>query len=88
MFAARSDLLADANPVCGYGVAVRPGRDGPLVFVAGYDEANRLYARTGGDSAPFVDTACGIVTDDGRHAMGVCAADLNADGCEEIYVHN
>ena len=88
MFADRSDLLADADPVRGYGVTVTPGRDGPLVFVAGYGEANRLYARTGGPGAPFVDTACGIVADDGRHAMGVCAADLDADGCEEIYVHN
>ena len=36
MFADRSDLLADADPVRGYGVTVTPGRDGPLVFVAGY----------------------------------------------------
>ena len=88
MFADRSDLLAAADPVRGYGVTVTPGRDGPLVFVAGYGEANRLYARAGDAEAPFVDTACGIVADDGRHAMGVCAADLDADGCEEIYVHN
>ena len=103
MFADRSDLLADSDPVRGYGVAVTPGRDGPLVFVAGYGEPNRLYARTshgngrsgrGGDgddeagSRRFSDTACGIVADGDRHAMGVCAADVDADGCEEIYVHN
>ncbi|SMO52073.1 CRTAC1 family protein [Halorubrum cibi] len=88
MFADRSDLLADADPVRGYGVAVTPGRDGPLVFVAGYGEPNRLYAREKGDSGTFVDTACGIVADGDRHAMGVCAADVDADGCEEIYVHN
>lgn len=85
MFADRSDLLADTTPVRGYGAAVTPGRDGPLVFVAGYGESNRLYAR---DRGRFVDTACGIVADSDRHAMGVCAADLDADGCEEIYVHN
>ena len=85
MFTERSDLLADADPIRGYGVAVTPGRDGPLVFVAGYGEPNRLYSRDGDE---FVDTACGIVADDTRHGMGVCAADLDADGCEELYVHN
>ncbi|AZQ14041.1 CRTAC1 family protein [Halorubrum sp. PV6] len=85
MFTERSDLVADDDPVRGYGVAVTPGRDGPLVFVAGYGEPNRLYAR---DGDRFVDTACGIVADGTRHGMGVCAADLDADGCEEVYVHN
>ena len=85
MFADRSDLLADADPMRGYGAAVTPGRDGPILFVAGYGEANRLYTR---DGDRFVDTACGIVADRERHAMGVCAADLDADGCEEVYVHN
>ncbi|OYR58771.1 CRTAC1 family protein [Halorubrum halodurans] len=88
MFADRSDLLADADPVRGYGVAVTPGRDGPLVFVAGYGEPNRLYARDADGEGRFTDTACGIVADGDRHAMGVCAADVDADGCEEIYVHN
>jgi len=85
MFVDRSDLLADAGPIRGYGVAVTPGRDGPLVFIAGYGEANRLYTR---DGERFRDTACGIVADDDRHGMGVCAADIDGDGCEEIYVHN
>jgi hypothetical protein len=85
MFTERSDLLADVDPVRGYGLAVTPGREGPLVFVAGYGEPNRLYAR---DGDRFVDTACGIVADGTRHGMGVCAADLDADGCEEVYVHN
>ena len=85
MLTERSDILADADPVRGYGLAVTPGRDGPLVFVAGYGEPNRLYSR---DGDAFVDTACGIVADGTRHGMGVCAADLDADGCEELYVHN
>jgi len=85
MFEERSDILADADPVRGYGLAVTPGRDGPLLFVAGYGEPNRLYSR---DGDAFVDTACGIVADGTRHGMGVCAADLDADGCEELYVHN
>ncbi|GAB6877949.1 CRTAC1 family protein [Halorubrum gandharaense] len=78
-------LLSSAPPMRGYGVSVTPGREGPLVFVAGYGEPNRLYARRNGR---FVDTACGIVADGDRHGMGVCAADLDADGCEEVYVHN
>ncbi|OTF13348.1 RNA-binding protein, partial [Halorubrum sp. SD612] len=85
MFTERSGLLDDGRPMRGYGVAVTPGRDGPLVFVAGYGEPNRLYARKDGR---YVDTACGIVADGTRHGMGVCAADLDADGCEEVYVHN
>jgi len=85
MFTERSDILADADPIRGYGLAVTPGRDGPLVFVAGYGEPNRLYSRNDNE---FVDTACGIVADGTRHGMGVCAADLDADGCEEVYVHN
>ena len=85
MFSDRSGLLRDADPMRGYGVSVTPGRDGPLVFVAGYGEPNRLYAR---EDDGFVDTACGIVADGDRHGMGVCAADVDADGCEEVYVHN
>ncbi|MFC7186952.1 CRTAC1 family protein [Halorubrum yunnanense] len=85
MFTERSDLAGADDPMRGYGVAVTPGRDGPLVFVAGYGEPNRLYAR---DGDRLVDTACGIVADGTRHGMGVCAADLDADGCEEVYVHN
>ncbi|GAA0542864.1 CRTAC1 family protein [Halorubrum ejinorense] len=85
MFTERSALVDDGRPMRGYGVAVTPGRDGPLVFVAGYGEPNRLYAR---DGDRFTDTACGIVADGTRHGMGVCAADLDADGCEEVYVHN
>ncbi len=85
MFVDRSDLLADVEPMRGYGVAVTPGRDGPIVFVAGYGESNRLYTA---DGSRFVDSACGIVSDDARHGMGVCAADMDGDGNEEIYVHN
>lgn len=85
MFRDRSDLLADDDDVRGYGVAVTPGPDGPFVFVAGYGEPNRLYTREDGR---FVDTACGIVADGDRHGMGVCAADVDGDGCEELYVHN
>ena len=85
MFRDRSELVAGSDPIRGYGVSVTPGREGPLVFVAGYGESNRLYAR---DGDRLVDTACGIVADGDRHGMGVCAADVDADGCEEVYIHN
>ena len=85
MFTERSALVEDREPIRGHGVAVTPGRDGPLVLVAGYGEPNRLYAR---DGDRFVDTACGIVADGAGHGTGACAADLDADGCEEVYVHN
>ncbi|AUX10109.1 hypothetical protein AArcSl_2488 [Halalkaliarchaeum desulfuricum] len=90
MFRDVSDRLVDDGAMRGYGAAVTPGRRGPIAFVCGYDGANRLYqpadgSDTGGN---LVDVACGIVADSGRHAIGVAAADLDADGCEELYVHN
>lgn len=80
-----SELLADNPPFRGYGAAVSVDSDGPLVFVAGFGEANRVL-RWRDDGV--VDTACGVLADDARHAIGVAAADLDADGREEVYVHN
>lgn len=85
MFRDLSDQIRDTTPLRGYGVAVTPGRDGPLALVCGYGDANRLYSWTG---TCLEDTACGIVADSRRHAVGVAAADFDADGIEEIYVHN
>lgn len=85
MFEDVSDRLADNAPMRGYGASVTPGRGGPLVFVAGYGGGNRLYQFEGDR---LVDRACGIVADEGRHAIAVAAADLDADGSEEVYVHN
>jgi hypothetical protein len=85
MFEDRSGLLADNPPFRGYGAGVTPGPDGPLVFVAGFGTDNRVLRYEDGT---VVDTACGVLADDGRHAIGVAAADLDADGREEVYVHN
>jgi hypothetical protein len=85
MFRDRSGELADGSPLRWYGAAVTPGPDGPLVVVAGFGDANRVLRWDGGE---LVDTACGVLADDGRHAIGVAAADLDADGREEVYVHN
>jgi hypothetical protein len=85
MFEDRSELLADNPPFRGYGAAVSAGPDGPCVFVAGFGDANRVLRWRSGELA---DAACGVLADEGRHAIGVAAADLDADGREEVYVHN
>jgi hypothetical protein len=85
MFEDRSEVLGENPPFRGYGAAVTPGPDGSAVFVAGFGDANRVLRwRDGG----VVDAACGVLADEGRHAIGVAAADLDADGREEVYVHN
>lgn len=85
MFEDRSGLLADNPAFRGGGAAVTPGPDGPCVFVAGFGCANRTLRWRNGE---LVDAACGILADDGHHALGVAAADIDADGREEVYVHN
>ena len=85
MFEDRSGLLADNPPFRGYGTAVTVGPDGPRMFVAGFGNANRVLRWRDGT---VVDAACGVLADEGRHAIGVAAADLDADGREEVYVHN
>ena len=85
MFADRSDSLANDTPHRGYGVAVTRGVDGPCALVTGYGPANHLL--TWRDGA-LRDVATRAVADEGRHAIGVVAADLDADGAEELYVHN
>ncbi|MGM0606114.1 MAG: CRTAC1 family protein [Halobacteriota archaeon] len=85
MFADRSDCLDSNPPLKGYGATVTPGTDGPMAFVAGFGYPNRLYSWTGDR---LVDRSCGILADEQSNAIGVAAADVDADGREEIYVHN
>jgi hypothetical protein len=85
MFRDRSGLFANNPSFRGYGAAVTVGPDGPLVFVAGFGDANRVLRF---EDDAVVDAACGVLADDSRHAIGVAAADLDADGREEVYVHN
>ncbi|WP_313694975.1 CRTAC1 family protein [Halorarum halobium] len=85
MFTDRSDALANERPHRGYGVAVTPGERGPCALVTGYGPANRLLSWRDG---ALRDVASPAVADEGRHAIGVAAADLDADGLEELYVHN
>lgn len=85
MFRDRTDRIGHNPPMKGYGAAVTSGLDGPAVFIAGFDGANRLYTW---DDGSLCDRACGILADETRSAIGVVAADFDADGHEEIYVHN
>ena len=85
MFADRSDAIADDTPHRGYGVAVTPGVSAPCALVTGYGPENRLLVWRDG---ALRDVATPAVADEGRHAIGVVAADLDADGAEELYVHN
>lgn len=85
MFSDRTDRLVDNDPFMGYGAAVTPSREGPLVFVTGHGEANRLFRWEDGH---LVDRSCGVLADTSREAIGIAAADMDADGLEEVYVHN
>ncbi|MFC6988405.1 FG-GAP repeat domain-containing protein [Haloplanus sp. GCM10025708] len=85
MFEDRSDRITTNPPFRGYGVAVTPAPDGPRAYVAGFGQPNRFLSWRDGE---FVDVSCGILADEGNHALGVAAADLDEDGREEVYVHN
>ena len=85
MFSDRTDLLVDNAAFMGYGAAVTPGPEGPLVFVTGHGEANRLLRF---EEGRLVDRSCGVLADTSREAIGIAAADVDADGLEEVYIHN
>lgn len=85
MFRDRSAAIADNQPRLGAGAAVTPGSDGPIVLISGVGCPNQLRSWAGGR---LRDRACGIIADANRRAVGVAAADLDADGEEELYVHN
>jgi len=85
MFRDRSAVIADNGPITGAGAAVTPGSDGPLILITGVSCPNQL--RSWADDR-LRDRACGIIADANRQAISVAAADLDADGEEELYVHN
>jgi len=85
MFRDRSAAIADNQPVTGAGAAVTPGPTGPIILVTGVGCPNQLRSWADGR---LRDRACGIIADANRQAIGVAAADLDADGEEELYVHN
>jgi hypothetical protein len=70
-----------------YGVAVSDvDGDGEFeILVAGFGFANRVLKW---DGQFLVDVADPVLADPERQAIGLAAADINADGREEIYVLN
>ena len=85
MFRDRSAMIADNRPITGAGAAVTPGPGGPIILITGRGCGNQLRSWADGR---LRDRACGILADANRQAIGVAAADLDADGEEELYVHN
>lgn len=85
VFADRSERIAPREAFKGYGVAVTPGADGPCALVAGYGHANRLYTY---DGDRFRDVTPSALAAPDHHAVGVAAGDVDADGREELYVHD
>ncbi|MDS0298683.1 CRTAC1 family protein [Halogeometricum sp. S1BR25-6] len=85
MFEDRSGRLPDRRPLKGYGAAVTTGPGGPRLFIGGYGTDNRVLAA--GDDG-LADVTPDPLRDPHGHAFGVVAADVDADGDEEVYVHN
>ena len=85
MFVDRSDRVRPRAAFKGYGVAVTPGVSGPCAFVAGHGCANRLYTWRDGR---LRNVAPGALANETGHAVGVAAGDVDADGREELYVHD
>ncbi|KTG10393.1 hypothetical protein AUR64_12560 [Haloprofundus marisrubri] len=90
MFEARSELFATNPAFKGYGAAVTVGPRGPLTYVTSSSGANKLlrWDEDEGDEGALVDVATGIIADKKRRGIAVAAADLDADGREEVYVQN
>ena len=89
-FADASDLLADNQPMRAYG-ACGFDADGDGVdelFVCGFADANRLLKWDGRRVIDLCreDPAFAPLADPDRLAIGCCAADINGDGREELYV--
>jgi hypothetical protein len=100
VFDAHPSLLADRDPFEAYGLAVTERDGDPRVVVAGNGDPNRFLrwdgdalvdeldefrARSGVGSAP--DGGAAALRAPDRHAIGVAAGDIDADGEEEVYVH-
>ncbi|MEL6307501.1 MAG: CRTAC1 family protein [Chloroflexota bacterium] len=87
MFINRSDLIADNVPRLHYGIAVTDAdADGQFEFlVAGFGTRNLMLKW---DGTQYVDWGRNDLADNGRQAIGIAAADIDADGYEEIYILN
>ena len=87
MFTDRSQLIQDNTPARRYGVAVSDADDdGAFEFlVAGFGSANLMLKW---DGQRYVDVSPPIIADSNRLAIAIAAADIDADGYEELYILN
>lgn len=86
-----SHLIADNRPRLSYGVAATDvdGDGLPELVVTGFGEANLVLDWQDGRLVDVAaDLAGDVLADTGRRAIGVAAADVDADGREELYVLN
>ncbi len=87
MFTNQSHLIRENFPQLAYGVAVTDiNHDGQFEFVvAGFGFPNRALRW---DGSSYVDAAPPLLADPTRRAIGLCAADIDGDGREEVYILN
>ncbi|QQP90362.1 CRTAC1 family protein [Skermanella sp. TT6] len=87
MFLDETESIDRNEPRLGYGVAVTDiDGDGAFEFiVAGHGCANLVLKW---DGRRLVDIADPVLADATRKAIGLCAADADGDGREELYVLN
>ena len=87
MFLDETASIGRNEPRLGYGVAVTDvDGDGAFEFVvAGYGCANLVLKWEG---RRLVDIADAVMADARRNAIGLCAADADGDGREELYILN
>src|SRR5215218_868195 len=87
MFTNRTELIYHNLAQFNYGVAVTDvDRDGAFEWlIAGYGFPNTVLKWTG---KGYENVTPAALADVGRQAIGVAAADLDADGDEELYILN
>lgn len=87
MFVDHSALLLENSPALHYGVAVTDiDQDGAFEpFICNFDGNNKILKW---DGQAYRNIAPPALADPGRQAIGICAADIDRDGREEIYVLN
>jgi hypothetical protein len=87
LFTDQSGLIRHNPPQLAYGVAVTDfDQDGQFEFlVAGFGFPNQALRW---DGSGYVNVAPPLIADPERRAIALCAADIDGDGREEVYVLN
>jgi hypothetical protein len=87
MFVNRSDLIARNTAQLNYGIAVADidGDDEFEIIIAGFSHPNTVLRWNG---RALEDVTPSALLDIRRQAIGVAGADIDGDGCEELYILN